>query len=885
MAPRIPRIVPAFLFVLFAVSIFPAASAVAESDLHSQDASLFSLDEYKGNLEHLASDELEGRGTGQPGIDRAAEYIADAFEKYGVKPAGDDDTYFQNFNLTLSRRIGSGTSLAFSRQGRRARLPLVLNDDFRPFPFSTSAAFDGGVVFAGYGIVDDDSGYNDYEDVDVAGKIVLVIRRAPEFAEFDVGTHQTFRAKASHASARRAAAILIVNKPGDDEQALYPFDAATGGFGLANYGIPMMHITSHAADELLRAGRLPGVKSLLERIEKAKKPASAALAGVSVRGEVNIEPVDSPVRNVIGLIPGQGPQADEIIVLGAHYDHLGIRNKDEPAFDPTKHISNGADDNASGTALIMTMARVYTQGRPPNRSILLMLFTAEEIGLLGSAHFAKHPTVDLSRCVAMLNFDMVGRLKDEKLEVGGMRTGGFEDIVEDLGEEYGFKIRDGGGGRGPSDHTSFYNKKIPVLFFFTGIHRQYHRPEDDIHLINYDGALRIARFSADIIDNIDAQAKRPAFLADTRRAEIARQSDGDSTEPPRREAGRRSRRRGAQAAAETRTTGVRLGVVVGEEEGAGVEVAEVAEDSPAAVAGLKPGDRLIRIGKIEIDTADDAVAVLAKLELGDETTAGVVRGGKKLELRVSFAKSGAAVAVARSGADRSEDSDGSSRMIAKEIEASLDRAGRTDGKPGGIRFVITQEPGKLNVRVEASDFKSAGQVVSELGRAIPEILESVKDRDNLDLQINVEVKLPVTTFHLDFSIGESKGESAPKKGKERSAGRAGDDHAHAAESSDETRETMPMVRLGIMPTYGEGEEGVEGYQIDGVIEDGPAAKAGMKDGDRIYMIGGRKVTNVYEYMDSLRRYKSGDEVLVTVIRDGKKLNLKVKASGGRLEAK
>ncbi|MBK8268231.1 MAG: hypothetical protein IPK83_07945 [Planctomycetes bacterium] len=213
--------------LLSAVWAFIPLTAVA-GERHSHDSSLFSLDQYREHITYLASDELEGRGTGQEGIDRAAEYIAAEFERLGVEPAGDDDTYFQNFKLTLQRRIGDATRLAVGTDGRRMRKPLTVDEDFRPFPFSSSGAFKGDVVFVGYGIVDDDMDYNDYEGLDVTDKVVLMIRRAPEFDDFDANAHQSFRAKASRANARGAAAVLIVNKNGDADSGLYPFGQFSG---------------------------------------------------------------------------------------------------------------------------------------------------------------------------------------------------------------------------------------------------------------------------------------------------------------------------------------------------------------------------------------------------------------------------------------------------------------------------------------------------------------------------------------------------------------------------------------------------------------------------------------------------------------------------------
>ncbi len=842
---------------------------------HSDDASLFSEAEYRKHLTYLASDELEGRGTGQEGIDRAADYIADVFQKYGVKPAGDDNTYFQNFSLQLEHKLGEATRLAYGRDGRKMRIPLELNADYVPFPFSSSKSFEGNVVFAGYGIVDDDNKYNDYEGLDVTDKVVLVIRRAPEFTEFSPMLHQSFRAKAGRANARGAAALLIVNRNGDEDEALYPFGQGARGFGPSSYGIPMIHITEEAANRLLDSADMPTILELQEQIEADKKPASKELAGVSIRGNVEINPVDSPVRNVVGLIPGQGPQSDEIIVLGAHYDHLGIRNKGEPQFDPTTDISNGADDNASGTTLVMAMAKAYTEGPPPNRSMLLILFTGEELGLLGSAHFAKNPTVDLSKCVAMLNFDMVGRLKNNRLEVGGMRTGeGFEDMVKSLADRYELEIRDGGGGRGPSDHTHFYNNKIPVLFFFTGIHRQYHKPDDDTPLINFDGAMRITRYAADIIDEIDASPQRPAYQNDTRRASIGRQNDDDEPARTARRADRADRgdRAAARSDGDRPTGGVRLGVIPDMDADEGLIVAEVNEESPAAKAGVKPGDKIVRIGKINIGGIDDAVEALAKLEPGDRTTLGIDRDGEKIEVRVSFA-----------GPGRGSEEKKPLASVHDEIKKITE--GRLFERGGPVqKYTIRQGTGKIDVEIETRTEEDALEVFKSVKESLAKIAADLKDTSISATVTTTKAANRIRVQH-SISIGSAAtGSSADAHaGVDPHAAPKNDGHTHGEASDDETRETMPSVRLGIMPTYGESKG--EGYEIDGVTEDGPAAKAGMKDGDRIYQIGGKKIKNVYDYMEALRKYKPGDEIPVVIIRDGKKIDLKDRAGEAKSEPK
>jgi len=610
------------------------ASAAGLGDERTDNASLFSATEYIDHIGYLASNELEGRGTGQTGNDKAAEYIADVFQKYGLEPAGNDGSYFQNFTLRLKHRIGEGTQLAVGSEGRKGKRRLTLHEDFIPLPFSSNGQFAGEVVFAGYGLVGDAKDYDDYADIDVANKVVLLLRGGPAFAGFS-DEAKSFRAKASKANVRDAAAILIVNALEDPDDAnaeksdvLFDFGHESPGFfgfGREDYGIPMMHITRAAADRLLRAGGLPDAASLQKRIEKKRKPASAVLKGVSVRGAVEIVPVETPVRNVVGMIPGTGENADEIIILGAHYDHVGVQHKGEPNFDPEKDIFNGADDNASGTAMLMTMAKAYTEGPGPNRSILLIAFTAEELGLFGSGYYAGHPTVDLDKCVTMFNFDMVGRLKDDRLEIGGLRTGGFEDMAERLAEKYDLKIKDGGGGDGPSDQTAFYAKKIPVLFFFTGIHRQYHQPTDDVGLINSEGAMRIARFAADCIDEIDASANRPEFHTDARPEELLVQDDGEGGPP-----GRPPRP----------PPGMRFGVEFAEGEGPGVRIQKVVKDSPAGKAGLKKGDRILSVGDEPVGSPRDFFHALREARGAGKVTVNVSRRSKRLDIEVRLPKRG-----------------------------------------------------------------------------------------------------------------------------------------------------------------------------------------------------------------------------------------------------
>jgi type II secretory pathway component PulC len=831
------------VIALWLIAPLVVRASDADSRRHSRNAALFSEATYKKNVTYLASDELEGRGTGQEGIDKAADYIAAWFKKCGVEPGGDKGTYFQNFTLKLKNRIASGTKLTIGVNGRTTRMPAKLHDEFVPFPFSKNGTFRGPVVFAGYGLVDDERHYNDYDGIDVAGKVVLVLRRAPKFADF-TDAEKSFRAKASRASAHDAAALLIVN-PADDEDGdkLFSFDESAGagfGFGGGSYGIPMVHIRRAVAERMLKAGGLADLATLQQRIEKRKQPVSAPLEGVSVRGRVNIEPVESPVRNIVGIIPGKGPQSDEMIVLGAHYDHLGIRHKGEDSFNPVKDISNGADDNASGTSLVMTLADAYTHGQRPNRSLLLILFTGEERGLLGSAHFASHPTIDLKKCVAMFNFDMVGRLKDDKLEIGGMRTGDFTDIIERLAQPYGLKIKDGGGGTGPSDHTNFYNKGIPILFFFTGLHKQYHQPEDDTPLLNIEGAVRIAKFAADCIDEIDAKSEPPEFAKDSRSEKITYQDQEDDDEPaaPRPGRGR-----------------VRLGIKPSEDDSEpGVLVAEVVDESPAQSAGVQEGDRIIKIDDDAIKSGADLIAKLGKFHRDDKAKLTVRRDGKSVVLDVAFGRRGVR--------DRGSDGDDARKALTAYAK----------------RFENENKKAKVRIEAEKGPFQITlgGLDRSMLSRAVDEVM-TVLEKNNATGAYSLMLSSQSADRYVivirltdDSAKGERPQDRTSKPVKKEKPKQ--NPHADAGENSD--RNTMPGVRLGIMPTYGEATD--EGYEISGVVDGGPAAKAGMKDGDRIWTIGDARIKDVYTYMDALRKFKPGDSVKVVILRDGKKITITIK---------
>lgn len=734
---------------------------------------------FLAHIRVLADDKLEGRGIGQPGIDEAADYIAAQFKSYGLEPTGDDGTYFQTFDLDLWKKLGPKTALTITGDSAPE---LKLGRDYTPLGLSLGDPFEGGVAFVGYGITQEEGDYDDYAGIDVTGRVVVMLRYEPAFLLDDPKSpdqhsrYAQFRIKTRGAIDHGASAVLIVNPErvaADDT--LQDFGNGSPG----NLGIPLFQLTRAAANKLLAAGGLPEIEALERKIESSKKPASALIESLTATGLADFIASGPRVRNVIAMRRGEGPAADEVIVIGGHYDHLGkTASMRSPNSEPQIH--NGADDNASGTAGMLECARLVSRGAAPPRSMIFMAFSAEESGLLGSKHFADHPTVPIERIAAMLNMDMIGRMRDRVLQIGGQRTGeGLIDIVERRAIEYGFEVKDGGGGRGPSDHTSFYAKDIPVLFFFTGLHRQYHMPDDDVELINGADGARVAQMVADLAYDIAGLPKRLRFTADA--TPIAMLGAGE---------------RGPRNSIRTTGGGVRLGILPNVDDKPGVIIDDVMADSSAAKGGLKADDRIVRVGDCIVSDIESLQAALSKLSPGGSGEVEIVRDGRRMTQSVSFAAAQLADADSPRRPFREDRSDRGRRG-----DRSRGERGSRDDKPA-----------------DAADRKPA------------------------------------------------KDDAKPKT--------AANPHGDFAEDMP----PMPRVRLGIAPSYG-GADGKPGYPIEYVVPGGAAAKAGMKDSDRILMIGGKKISDVYSYMSALQPYKPGDKIALVVQRGEEQVELTLTAAG------
>lgn len=556
------------------------------------------------HVSYLASDELKGRKPGTKEGRMAADYIANHFKDLGFKPLGDNG--FQYFKVTTKVKLVEGNKLTLNDKN------FTVKEDYIPVGFSESAALKAEVIFAGYGfkIKNDSTDWDDYKDVNVDGKWVLILRGDPENAPHGgkFWSHSALRKKAMVAKDAGAAGVLIVSGNGfDDEDKLMRlrFDQSK-----STSGIPVINIKKEVANQLLaNAGK--DVDALEAKLNKEQKGLSFNTKMV-LDGQVAVEQEKVTTQNVLAVHPGTDEsQKDNYIIIGAHYDHLGFGGQGSGSRKPdTVAVHNGADDNASGVATILELARYYSD-KKHKRPILFMAFGAEEMGLLGSKFFTKNALVDLEKVRIMFNFDMVGRLRQESkaLTVGGTGTAkGLEAFIKKEAEDHPLKIKASSEGFGPSDHASFYVEDLPVLFFFTGTHDDYHKPEDDTEKINFAGMKMIATYG---IDLIDYQINSEDPLEFTKAGEKKEQ--------------RRMRFR------------VTLGVVPDyASDIKGMAIDGVKKGGPAEKGGLKKGDVIVSMAGKPVGNIYDYMGRLGTLKKGQKIVIEVMRDGKKVALNVTL---------------------------------------------------------------------------------------------------------------------------------------------------------------------------------------------------------------------------------------------------------
>jgi aminopeptidase YwaD len=591
---------------------------VASSRLWAQPAiQSITADDLKAHLKYLASDALEGRAPGTEGNRKAAEYIAGEMKSYGLLPGGDNGTYYQTFAFISAVRLGGKNACTLTGDGvPGGSQQLEPDKDFRPLGFTTNSTVSGGLVFVGYGISAPDNKYDEYKDLDVNGKIVVAMRFGPDGDDVhsDLNKFTSLRNKARTAREKGAAALVIINGPVDDSDDTIIKLSYDQSF--ASSGIPAVSMKRSVLEPFFKAAGV-NLKSIQEDLKKDRQPRGFELGNATMTLTTDVEFVKEKTANVIGYIEGSDPRLkDEVIVVGAHFDHLGYGGPGSGSLVPDTHeIHNGADDNASGSAGLLELEQAFgMEKRSLKRTVVFVAFSGEELGTLGSAFYVNHPFRPLDKTIVMVNMDMIGRLEGKTLTVYGTGTSPrWNKLVAQCNTDSIFDLKLVPDGVGPSDHAQFYGKDLPVLFFFTGTHNDYHKPSDDWDKINYGGEEKIVRYVYSIVSRIDADSLRPAF---TRTATASTSGGGD-----------------------TRGFNVTLGIVpdYGESKD-GMRIGSTRPGGPADKAGLKAGDVIVMMAGKKVMNIYDYMGILGELKHGQQVEVEVIREGKSVKVQAIMEK-------------------------------------------------------------------------------------------------------------------------------------------------------------------------------------------------------------------------------------------------------
>ncbi len=574
----------------------------------AQQSMKINPDDLKQHVEFLASDSLKGRKPGTPETAVAARYILQEFKSGGLMPMCDDG--FQYFDVITDVRLGENMlTLGENR--------FEVMEDFIPLAFSSSGGVDAGIVFAGFGFdIDQDSlQWNEYEAVDVDGKWVMIFRADPEPDNSDSQfiPFAGIRSKVLTAKDKGAIGVLLVTpRSMEKNDKLISLIVENND---VTAGITVIHIKRSVADMFLQPVGFTA-DSLDALIIDQMKPNSLELPGkVSARVEV-IRGKDHAM-NVVALLEGSDPVLKkEYLVVGAHYDHLGIGGPNSGSRMPdTNAVHNGADDNASGTAMVIELGKALAKIQSAlGRSIIFVAFSAEEMGLLGSKYFVNNPPVPGKAIKAMFNFDMVGRFDKEKNSISVSGTGSSvtaDSILKVYEDDLPFKVTHAPDGYGPSDHAAFYAANIPVFFFNTGVHIDYHTPFDDTEFLDFETSALVGDFAADVILAVDKAPEPLAF-----KASGSQKSSG--------RIGRKVK--------------VTLGIMpdfAGTEK-KGLRIDGVTKGKPAELGGMLKGDIIISINGMNVGNIYEYMSRLTGLKFGQTINVEVIRGDKNEVLLIQL---------------------------------------------------------------------------------------------------------------------------------------------------------------------------------------------------------------------------------------------------------
>jgi aminopeptidase YwaD len=550
-----------FLFISFFVFQISFAQKKKPSKLSKTDK--VTVTNLQTHISYLADDKLEGRRAGTNGEKLAGEYISQKFQEAGLQAKGSDG-FFQSFEIYDGKQINSSTHFIINEN------QLAVNKDYFPFPFSKNMSIEALPAIA---VRESDMPwFFDLKDG---------LEENKNNPHFDLNEY--VRDNAKKAKSRGASAVILYNSTDIDDKLKFDSKDRT-----EKLDIPVLYVFKDAA----------------------KKYCSDQTATLDIKIKVDIGEKKRTGRNVVGYLDNG---AARTVILGAHYDHLGY-GEDGNSMLRTgeKNIHNGADDNASGTAALIELARILKTAKQKNNNYLFIAFSAEELGLNGSKFFTENPTIDFGKVNYMINMDMVGRMNDSSntVTIGGYGTSPqWSGLINTTDKKNTFNIRIDSSGTGPSDHTSFYRKDIPVLFFFTGLHTDYHKPSDDFDKINYEGETKIINYISGIVLSPLTTDQKLAF----------------------------TKTRETQTTSSMRSGSVTMGVMPDYTfSGSGLRCDGVTDGRPAQKAGLKAGDIIIKIGDYNISSMDSYMQTLGKFQKGEKTKVKFKRGNEELEAEVQF---------------------------------------------------------------------------------------------------------------------------------------------------------------------------------------------------------------------------------------------------------
>ena len=547
------------LIVLVAIGHFGYSQKIKKADQPI-------LANLQAHIKYLADDKLEGRRTGTAGEAIAMNYIAEQFKQIGLQPKGVEG-YFQSFDINEGKQVNQQTHFSINHE------ELKVDSDFFPLSYSPNMSLE---AFPAIALQEPDlPWFIDLKETLTENK------DNPHFILDDWIIGQ-----ATELKKRGASALIFYNSSDIDDN--LKFDPKNKSELVK---IPLIYVKKNAA----------------------KKYFSDASASIEIKMKVDIGEKKRTGHNVAGYINNSAPTT---VILGAHYDHLGYGEDGNSMLRTGEHlIHNGADDNASGTAALIELARLIKNSDKKdlkNNNYLFIAFSGEELGLFGSKYFVENPTVDLSHVNYMINMDMVGRLNDstQVLTVGGFGTSPeWATAIKMKDKKSPFVIKIDSSGTGPSDHTSFYRKEIPVLFFFTGLHGDYHKPTDDFDKINYIGELNVVKYIYALVEKEDENKKKLVF----------------------------TKTKESQTSTSARLNGVTMGIMPDYTfSGTGVRVDGVSDGKPAQAAGLQAGDIILQLGDYKTPSLENYMQALSKFKKGDSTTVKIKRGNETVEKQVQF---------------------------------------------------------------------------------------------------------------------------------------------------------------------------------------------------------------------------------------------------------